>query len=253
MNPTFEIFSREYRPGRKVLRLPVFALTKNRLLRLLLQPLIEIFLRLHFKISSHVVVAQAAQLRADDFVLADLCRCKVHRNIKHEHKILLTAQCTNVKRMAHVLFMHHQRNGLVHRNYQRRRNDVVARLHIIRGIEPKEVLVAFIDLVGMQWTKFSVRSGITKIKTKLLSLDLDRKSVSGSLLEVDLRPGIFAENSKGQDFRAHESDRGYNDGFRATGQMRRLPPILLVAKDRHKSGEHQLSRNKRDTGFGHRL
>jgi len=45
--------------------------------------------------------------------------------------------------------MHHQRNGLFHRNYQRRRSDVVARLQIIRGIEPKEVLVAFIDLVGM--------------------------------------------------------------------------------------------------------
>ena len=90
----------------------------------------------------------------------------------------------------------------------------------------------------MQRTKFSVWSGITEIKTKLLSLDLDRKGVSGRLLEVDLRPGIFAENSKGQDFRAHESDRGYNDSFRATGQMRRLPPILFVAKHRHKSGEH---------------
>ena len=90
----------------------------------------------------------------------------------------------------------------------------------------------------MQWTKFSVRSGITKIKTKLLSLDLDRKGVSGSLLEVDLRPGIFAENSKGQDFRTHQSNRGYNHSFRAAGQMRCLPPILFVVKHRHKSGEH---------------
>src|SRR5271157_4318327 len=69
---------------------------------LLFDPGVVIFLRLHFQIGLHVVVAQAAQLGADNFVLTDFGRREVNRDIQTRNEILLDAEFGNIEGMSHI-------------------------------------------------------------------------------------------------------------------------------------------------------
>src|SRR6266481_6675472 len=144
--------------------------------------------------------------------------------------------------------MHHQRNWLVHGNHQRRRNDVVAGIDIVGWIEPEEILVSFVNFVRMQGTKFSVGPGVAEIKTKLFGLHLDWERVGSSLLEINLSPGIFAEDAKRENLRANQSDGSDDNEFGATGQVLGLTAILALAKEADKAGQHQLCGNEGNAG-----
>src|SRR5258708_34426316 len=103
---------------------------------------------------------ESAELRADDFVLANLCRRKVDCKVQARHKVLLYAQLANVKGMSDIFGMHQQLNFPVDRHIKLAGNDVVARLDIIRGVEAEEIGIAFVNFVGMQRPELSINAGI---------------------------------------------------------------------------------------------
>ena len=108
--------------------------------RLLLEPIIEVWLRHHFQVRLHVVVPEATKLRTDNFVLADL-RCReMHRNIQSGDKILLHSQLPDKERMANISGMHEQMNFLIHRDRHLGGHDIVFGILVVRGVETKEIL-----------------------------------------------------------------------------------------------------------------
>ena len=81
---------------------------------LLLQPTLEILRRHDIQICLHVVMAQAAKLRTDNFVPSQFCCSEVKRKIESRKKILLNTQFGHVERMTHILRVHEQMNLPVH-------------------------------------------------------------------------------------------------------------------------------------------
>ena len=122
-------------------------------------------------------MSQAAKLGADDFVLTDLGRGEVQRNIQPGNKILLHPQLPHIKGMSHILRMHEEVDFLVHRDRHLGRHDVVPRIHIMLGVETKDILRSFVDQLGMKGAKLSVRTGIAEIESELSGLDLDRHGI----------------------------------------------------------------------------
>ena len=66
--------------------------------------------------------------------------------------------------MAYVLGVHEEMNFAIYGNGHLRGHDVVAGFHVIGRVEPKVILVSFVDLVRMKRTELPVRAWITKIK-----------------------------------------------------------------------------------------
>src|SRR5271169_6155255 len=58
----------------------------------LLQPIFKVLLRHNLEVGLHVVMAQPAELRADNLVPADLGRREMNRDIQSWNKILVHAQ-----------------------------------------------------------------------------------------------------------------------------------------------------------------
>src|SRR5580658_10758191 len=117
-------------------------------------------------------MTQAAKLCAQNLEVSRL-RCReMKRKVQPGHKILLNSQLADIERMADVLRMHQEMNLPVHRDGHFRRDNVISRFHVVRGIQAEIVLISFIDLVRMKRAKFSVRPRISKIKSKLPSLRL---------------------------------------------------------------------------------
>ena len=63
--------------------------------RLLFNPGIVVFLRLHLEIRLHVVMPEAAKLGADDFVFADFVAVKWIERSKSGDEILMDSQFRN--------------------------------------------------------------------------------------------------------------------------------------------------------------
>ena len=83
---------------------------------------------------------QAAKLRADNFVPADLGRGEMHRKIQAGNKILLNAQLRHKERMPDILGVHQQVDFAVHRDGHFGGHDVVFRVRIVVRVQTKEIL-----------------------------------------------------------------------------------------------------------------
>src|SRR5580658_6724123 len=116
----------------------------------------------------------------------------------------------------------------IHRNGHLRRDHVIASFHIICGIETEIVLISFVDFVGMQRPKLSVRSRIAKIKSKLSCLRLDLQSVRFGRRKIHFGPSFLSKYAQSQNFRADKNKRSYNHQSRATTQVEDLSSFLPV-------------------------
>src|SRR5580658_261918 len=85
----------------------------------------KIFLGDHIQIRVHLGVAQAAQLCANDLVMADLFSLKAHWDDQSRYRVLLQAQFTHEETVNHILTSHQEFDLLIHRDGQRRNDDVV--------------------------------------------------------------------------------------------------------------------------------
>ena len=83
-----------------------------------LQPFLEILFGHHLKNRPHIVVAQAAQLGADDFVPACLRRREMDWDIHAGNQVLLQAQFANKEGMGDVFGAKNQLHRMIDRDRQ---------------------------------------------------------------------------------------------------------------------------------------
>ena len=151
--------------------------------------------------------------------------------------------------MANIFCMQQEVNFAMDWDCHFASDDIVAGVHIVRGIEAEEVLVAFVDFVGMQGAEFAVGAGITEVEGKLSSLGLDLHGVGYSGAEVDLRPSLLAKRAERYYFGAYEYESGNDKTFGAP----RKALNLGVRRGRFPNEERQqkLSQQKRNSHLDH--
>src|ERR1700730_18314666 len=133
-------------------------------------------------------MAKSAELRADDFVFAGLCRRKVDRKVQAGDKVLLYAQLADVEGMSDILGVHEQLNFPVDRHIKLRRDDVVARLDVVRRVETEEIRIAFVNFVRVQRSKLSIDTRVAEIESELAGLRLNLHGVGLRRSEIDIGP-----------------------------------------------------------------
>src|SRR5271170_3255417 len=118
-------------------------------------------------------MTQPAELRAQNLKMSRLRGCEMKGEVQPRHKVLLNPEFANIEGMADVLRMHQEMNLSIYWNGELRRDDVIASFHIVSGIQTEIVLISFVNLVGMKRPKLSVRTRVSKIKSKLSGLCLN--------------------------------------------------------------------------------
>src|ERR1700716_3903500 len=171
--------------------------------RLLFDPTVEIFLRLHFEVRLHVVVPKAAKLGTNDFVFANFRGGEMDRQINAGHEILLDAQFRHKEGMSKILGMHEQMYFPVHGHGHLRGYNIVSGFGIVLRVEAEEVLVTFADVVGVQRAKLSMRARVAEVKGKLSRLHLDWHCIRGGWSEVHAGPGLSSEYAQSQYLRSY--------------------------------------------------
>ena len=111
-------------------------------------------------------MAQAAQLRADNFILPDFFRREMNGHNQSRHRILLQAQLAHEDIVNHVLRGDVQLHLPVHRHGERRDDDVVLPCRIV-GIDAQRIARGGADLLGVEPAKFSVGAGVAEVEDLL--------------------------------------------------------------------------------------
>src|ERR1700723_1840206 len=161
---------------------------------------------------------QAAKLGADDFKFAGLCGREMHGNFQARNEVLLDAQYRNVERMADVLGMQSEQDGVIHRDNQRTYYHVVASRHIVRRIQTEVISVAIVDLVGMEPAKLAVRTGVAEIKGKLLGLNVNMQGIRSGRRDVDRGPRLRTDEGESQNLDTDHKDRSDDHSLRPAGE-----------------------------------
>ncbi len=145
-------------------------------------------------------MAQAAELGADNFILADDGGGEMHRNIKSGDEVLLHPQFAHEEGMSHVLGVQREPDRLIHRNGERTHYDVIPRWDVIRGVEAEVVAAAVVDLVGMDAAEDAVGARIAEIKRELLRLYVDFQGIRIGRRDVDGAPGARTDKRQTSKF-----------------------------------------------------
>ncbi len=109
----------------------------------------------------HGVVAETAELRADNLVLPDSVRREMHGNHHAGNGVLLQTQLAHKKIVYHVLRAQQQLDGMIDRHGKRRDNDVVRARGIV-GIQAEGISGGGADKSRVEPAEFSVRARISK-------------------------------------------------------------------------------------------
>src|SRR5271170_4882721 len=168
------------------------------LLRLGLQPLVKLVLRQHLEKSAHAVMPQTTKLRADNLELSSLGGREMYRDVEPRNDVLLNAQFGNVEGMNHVLRVHGQQNGLVHRDGERTHHDIVASGNIIGRIEPVIIPVSIADLVWMDRSELAVGSRVTEPEGELFGLQINAQRIGIRRREINRGPHFRPDEGKRQ-------------------------------------------------------
>src|SRR5579864_4198489 len=114
--------------------------------------------------------------------------------IETRYKVLMDPQGWHIEGVAHVFGMHQEADFTVDWNGHFRGHDVIFRISIVVLIQSIEVLVGLADLIGVNGTERTVRTGITEIKRKLSGLYLNRHGTGSGRSEVEFGPGLDAKD-----------------------------------------------------------
>src|SRR5947209_19596165 len=109
--------------------------------------------------------------------------------------------------MAYIFRVHEQQYFPVHGHGQFTGYDIVPSFDIIRGIQAKEILISFVNFVGVKCAEFPVGPGVTKIKRKLPGLRLDLQGVRPRRGKVNSGTSVSPENAERKRFCANENER----------------------------------------------
>src|SRR5580692_2057805 len=196
-------------------------------------------------------MTKTAELRTQNLEMPCLRGCEMKRKVQPRHKILLNSQFADVKGVPDVFRMHQEMNLPVHGDGHLRRDDVISRFHVVRGIQSEVVLIPFIDLVWMKRAKLSVLSGIPKIKSKLACLCLHLQSVRFGRRKIHFVPGFLSKHTQSQNFRANKNKRSRHHQSCAATQVVDLGPFFPVGKLPYTKSQQKLSQHKGKPGFRH--
>src|SRR6266487_980795 len=155
--------------------------------------------------------------------------------------------------MSNILCVHEQADFFIDRNSHLRSDDVVLRVLVIVDVEPKNILIGFVDLLGMEWSEFSVRARITEIKRELPGLHLYWKRIDCRRREIDSCPRLLSERPQNEDLQTDQDERCSHEPFGPSGKGLDLGSRLPARKHPDEHGENNLCRKETDTGFDHRV
>src|SRR5271156_6521149 len=133
-------------------------------------------------------MAEAAELRADDFILADFRGREMNRNRQAWDRILLQAQFAHVKIVDYVLRVQNQFDLPIYRHGESGNYDVVFAGRIV-GIEAQRIAGRSADLLGVDAAELSVRSGIAEIESELIGGSFDFDGVGFGWRKAGIAPG----------------------------------------------------------------
>ena len=81
-------------------------------------------------------------------------------------------------------------------------------------------------MLGVNGAELSIRAGIAEIEGELSGLHLNRHGVGGGWSEVDVGPGLDAENAQRQNFRSDQQNRGPYQALAPPGKFLIFSPGL---------------------------
>src|ERR1700720_4587506 len=171
-------------------------------------------------------MAEAAQLRADNFILPDFFRCEVNGNHQPGHGALLQAQLAHEDIVNHVLRCYVQLYLPIHRHSERGHDDVVLPCRIVR-IDAERIARGGADLFWIEPAKFSVGTGIAEVEDELILRHLHLYGISSRGREADFRPGAASQNAEAEE----QNDRGGGpDEFHGVVATRKVSALAVVAE-----------------------
>src|SRR5207248_11623244 len=92
-------------------------------------------------------------------------------------------------------------------------DDVILRVFIGVHIQAKNVLIGFVDLIGMQRPKLPIGSGIAEVKSELAGLNLNRKRIGSGRTEVDGGPRLLTKCPQNEELQANQDEGGSDQTF----------------------------------------
>src|ERR1700691_3826686 len=110
-------------------------------------------------------------------------------------------------------------NFPVHGNSHFSGHDVVLRVGVMVGINAEKVLVGFAEHLRVNRTESSVWAGVTEIKGKLSSLDLDGEGIRGRGWEINVGPSLDSEDTQRQNLGSHQKKCTPDHGLRTAGKI----------------------------------
>src|SRR6266446_317409 len=215
--------------------------------RLLFNPAVVIFLRLHLEIGLHVVMPEAAKLGTNDFVPADFRRGEMNRDVQSRNEILLDSQFGDVEGVPYILRVHQQVDLAVHRDCQLSAYDIVLGVLVVCGIKTIKVRVGFADQVRMKRAERAIRTGVAEIKCELSCLDLNRHRIRRRRSEIDAGPSLGPEHAQSQSFCPYQQEGGSHHPRSAAGETLNLFAGLGAGEFPYEESQEELRGQERTT------
>src|SRR5579872_343243 len=132
-------------------------------------------------------------------------------------------------------------------------DNVILRIRIMGGVQPKEILVSLADHVGMSGTKFAIRPRVAEVEGKLTSLHLHRHGVSAGRLEIDIGPSLGAECSQRQDLGSYQKKSRDHQTHGPAGEIFNRLADSGLRKLPYKNAKQNLRCQEKNSSLRHRL
>src|SRR5262245_40533713 len=160
--------------------------------RAFFQPSLVLRFLHHHQVALHLVMSQATEFCAGNFILACLERLEMHWYCQARNSVLLKAQGRNKKTMSDILGAENHLDRLVYRNgHTSDTNNVVLRGRIFCVKTDRVFLV--VHQLWISPAKLAVRSRITNIPNELLAGHFNLNRVWRCILKVELCPHPLPE------------------------------------------------------------
>src|SRR5438874_13597515 len=130
-------------------------------------------------------------------------------------------------------------------------DNVVLRVFIGVHIQAKNILIGFVNFLGMQRPKLPIWPWITKIKSELACLNLNRKRISCGRSEVDGGPRLLTKCPQNEDLQANQDEGGSDQTFGSSGKSSDLGSRFPAREHPDENPEHDLRGQEADSRFDH--
>src|SRR5580704_13944691 len=123
----------------------------------------------------------------------------------------------------------------------------------MRSVNSEKVRIRLADLVRVNRTEGSIRTGVTEVKCELASLSLNGHSIGRRRSEVDAGPSLGAEHTQRENFSSHQQKGRDHQAHSAAGKAFDLFAGRGTGKLPDKIGQEKLRGKEGDSGLEHRV